>query len=267
MIREPGKRAPIEFGADGIDGLVCDLDGVLYRGNEAVPGAAGAVERLRAAGVSLLFCTNNSHSTVAQYVEKLARAGVPAEPEEILTSAIVTADVLASRGLAGHRALVVGGYGITDALEAVGIAVDGDAPEVVVVGWDPDFTYETMRRAATAVREGAAFVATNGDATFPAATGLWPGAGAILAAIEKASGGKAEVMGKPNAPMMEVAARRLAGAKRIAVVGDRPDSDLAGGAARGWTTILVLTGVTSKDDVPNVSPVPDYVVDSLADLI
>lgn len=256
-------RLPV-FGDAGIDGVMCDLDGVLYRGDEPVPGAADAVARIRALGVRLLFCTNNSHFTVAAYVDKLGRAGVPAEPEEILTSAVVTASVLAGRGL--RDVYVVGGSGIREALAEAGLRVGEDAPEAVVVGWDPEFTYDKMRTAAGAVMGGARLVATNGDATFPAPGGLWPGAGSILASIEKASGARAEVMGKPNPPMMDVAAARLGGARRIAVIGDRPDSDLAGGVARGWTTILVLTGVTTRAEADALSPPPDYVVDSIADL-
>jgi 4-nitrophenyl phosphatase len=262
----PAAAVRLPFGGNGIDALVCDLDGVLYRGDRPIPGAAPAVGRLRGAGVRVLFCTNNSHFTVEEYAAKLARMDVAAVPEEIVTSAVVTAEVLAARGFAGQRALVVGGAGIRTALESKGIATSGGAPAVVVVGWDPEFTYDDMRTAASAVRSGAAFVATNADATFPAPDGLWPGAGSILASIERASGAGAEVMGKPHAPMMDVAARRLEGADRIAVVGDRPDSDLAGGRARGWTTILVLTGVTAREDVPGVEPRPDYVVESIAEL-
>lgn len=260
-------RVKPAFGPEGIDALMCDLDGVLYRGDEPIPGAADAVARLRDAGVSFLFCTNNSRSTVAQYVDKLAAMGVPATSEEIVTSAVVTAEVLGQRGLAGESVLVVGGEGIRQALADAGLRVGGDEPGAVVVGWDPSFTYDTMRTAARAVMNGATLIATNGDATFPAPDGLWPGAGSILASIETASGRRAEVMGKPHQPMMDVAAERLAGARRIAVVGDRPDSDLAGGVARGWTTILVLTGVTSPGDVDRVTPRPDYVIDSIAELI
>jgi 4-nitrophenyl phosphatase len=258
-------RAP-EFGPEGIDGVMCDLDGVLYRGDEPVPGAAAAVARVRAKGVRFLFCTNNSRSTVAQYVEKLTRLGIPASADEMLTSAIVTAEVLESRGLAGMSVLVIGGEGIRNALGEAGIEVGDADPGAVVVGWDPEFTYDKMRAAASAVMNGATLIATNGDATFPAPGGLWPGAGSILASIETATGVRAEVMGKPNPPMMDVVAARLAGARRIAVIGDRPDSDLAGGAARGWETILVLTGVTRREDVGGVSPRPDYIADSIADL-
>ena len=252
------------------DALVCDLDGVVYRGDEVIPGAPEAIARLRAAGVRLLFCTNNSRSTVTEYTNKLGRLGVEIEPEEILTSAVVTAEALAARGFAGKTAIVVGGDGIKGALSDVCISVKDDPSvtisDLVVVGWDPGFTYDAMQRAATAVRQGATFIATNDDATFPSADGLWPGAGSILASIERASGGRAEVMGKPHPPMMDAAQKRLGDAARIAIVGDRVDTDLAGGAARGWTTILVLSGVTTEAQARDLSPQPDRVIASIADL-
>lgn len=263
MTQRPATPA---FGPGGIDGVMCDLDGVLYRGDRPITGAADAVESLRAKGVRFLFCTNNSRSTVAQYVDRLSALGVPARPDEILTSAVVTAEELARRGRAGDVALVVGGPGIVEALGGAGIDVTDHDPALVVVGWDPEFTYERMRAAAAAVRAGATLIATNADATFPAPDGLVPGAGAILASIETAAGVPAEVMGKPHRPMMDAAARRLDGCRRIAAIGDRPDTDLAGGTARGWTTILVLSGVTAPDDAAAVDPKPDYVVESLAGL-
>jgi 4-nitrophenyl phosphatase len=253
------------------DGLVCDMDGVLYRGDDPIEGAAAAVDELRRRGVRLVFCTNNSRSTVAQYVDKLARMGIRASPQEIVTSAVVTAEVLAKRRLNGARAIVVGGDGIRTELTSIGIEID-DGPEsaaadLVVVGWDPRFDYPAMRRSAAAVMSGAEFIATNDDSAFPAPDGLWPGAGAILASIETASGRRAEVMGKPHDPMMETVAARLDGAQEVAMVGDRPETDLAGGASREWTTILVLSGVTGRNEASRVTPTPDLVVDSLQELL
>ena len=253
------------------DALVCDLDGVVYRGDEPIPGSASAIEKLRSAGVRILFCTNNSRTPVTGYVAKLQGLGVPVDESDILTSATVTAEELQRRGRAGTTAIVVGGEGIRDALSSVCISVKDDpsvtASDLVVVGWTPEFDYDQMRRAALAVRKGATLIATNDDASFPAAGGvLWPGAGAILASIERATGARAEVMGKPHRPMMDAAALRLEGAKQIAVVGDRPDTDLAGGAARGWVTILVLSGVTDPAQAERVEPKPDLIVDSLVDL-
>ena len=252
------------------DALVCDLDGVIYRGDEAIAGSAEAVATLRKRGVNVVFCTNNSRATVADYVDKLANFGIEADPSDIVTSAVVTAEVLRERGLAGHTAIVVGGQGIRDALVDVCISVK-DEPEIVaadlvVVGWALDFSFDQMKRAARAVHQGARLIATNDDASYPAPDGLWPGTGAILAAIETASGAKGEVMGKPHAPMMDAVAQRVVGANRVAIVGDRPDTDLAGGVARGWLTVLVLSGVTSAADLDGIEPEPDIVVASLAEL-
>jgi 4-nitrophenyl phosphatase len=253
------------------DGLVCDMDGVIYRGAEPIPGSVEAIRPLREAGVRILFCTNNSRSTVEGYVAKLGGMGIEAGPADILTSAVVTGEVLAGRDLEGKRALVVGGDGVREAVAAAGLEIvedpEGRRAEVVTVGWDPGFTYTRMKEASLAVRAGALLIATNDDASFPAADGLWPGAGAVLASIETASGATAEVMGKPHEPMMRAAAARLAGCERIAIVGDRPDTDIAGGSAMGWTTILVLSGVTVRADLDSVRPVPDLVVERLVDLV
>lgn len=255
---------------EGFDALVCDLDGVVYRGDAPIEGAPEALARLRQRGVRVLFCTNNSRPTLGEYVAKLERMGIPVDEEDVITSATVTARVLQQRGFAGKTALVVGGPGVREALGRVCISVKDDPAvriaDVVVVGFDPSFTYDAMRRATHALLNGAAFVATNVDPSFPAEDGLWPGAGAIVASLETASGRRADVMGKPHPPMMDVVAERLGPAAKVLVVGDRPDTDLAGGAARGWPTALVLTGVTSADDVAEVEPRPDEVLGSLADL-
>jgi HAD superfamily hydrolase (TIGR01457 family) len=250
------------------DGLVCDLDGVVYRLDQPIPGAPEAIKTLKDRDVSVLFCTNNSSSTPEKFAAKLQSMGVKADPTDVLTSAVVTAEVMAGRGWSGKGAYVVGREGIRAALAAVGLPeTDAETCDLVVVGLDPSFDYTMLDRAAEAVRRGAALIATNDDATLPSPGGVKPGAGSILASIERASGARAEVMGKPHAPMMDAAARRLEGCERIAIVGDRPETDLAGGAARGWTTILVTSGITSAGDVEGVSPAPDVVLGSIADLL
>lgn len=252
------------------DALVCDLDGVVYRGNSVIPGAPETLKVLRDRGVKIVFCTNNSRSTVADYVTKLTKMGLDVGPDDVLTSGVVTAQVLRDRGYAGKKAVVIGGIGVSEALRDQGIEIDDDPEssdgDLVVVGWDPEFDYPALKRAATAVREGALLIATNADATFPAPDGLWPGAGAILAAIETASGTRAEVMGKPNVPTLDAIESLLGSSTDVACIGDRPDTDLAGGVARGWTTILVLSGVTAESDVASIQPPPDHVVASIADL-
>lgn len=269
MISEP---AGAHAGAlADVDGLVSDMDGVFYRGDQPIPGAGEAVARWRAAGRRIVFCTNNSHFTVPEYVAKLERAGVAAREEDVVSSGVVLGEVLRERGAEGRRALAIGAQGLRAGLDAAGVvAVDESVPpdeiDYVVVGWDGGFDYRMMRRACAAVRAGAELVATNSDATFPAPDGLWPGAGAILASIEVSSGRRAEVLGKPHAPMMEAAARRLSGCRRIAIAGDRADTDLAGGLSRGWLTILVTSGVTTPEEARELSPAPDLILGSLAEL-
>jgi 4-nitrophenyl phosphatase len=254
----------------GLDGLICDLDGVMYRGAEPIEGSAQAIERLGRLGLHVVFCTNNANPTIDRYIDKLASMGVPIGREDLVTSPVVTAEVLSDEGAAGRSAIVVGGVGLREALRSIDVVVDDDpssrTADYVVVGLDPEFTYETLKRASFAVQNGAELIAANADASFPAPDGLWPGAGALVAAVEVASGGRARVMGKPHEPMMRVAKRRLGGASRIAIVGDRPNTDLEGGLAMGWVTILVLSGVTSRGEIDEVEPIPDIVLERLADL-
>ncbi len=252
-----------------IDALVCDLDGVVYRGDEAIEGAVEALEVLRKRGIRLLFATNNSRYTVEEYVARLGAFGVAAAADEIVTSGVVLEEVLKDVGVEGMGALVVGGGGLRSAVEAAGAHVVEDHREagLVAVGWDVDFTYEVMRAASLAVRAGALFYASNKDATFPATDGsLWPGAGAIVASIETAAGREAISVGKPTTPMAELCERRLAGASNIAAIGDRPDTDLALGSDRGWTTILVTSGIISPEEAAEVHPTPDLVLGSIAEL-
>ncbi len=254
-----------------LDGLVCDLDGVLYRGVEPVPGVAAALDRIRASGIRVVFATNNATKTLAQYVERLRRFDVEASADEIVTSAAVTGEEIERRGWGGRTAFLIGTEGMQVALDNAGVVVvhgvAGRTADIAVVSSTARFDYQLLATAAFAVRNGADFIASNADPTFPAADGLWPGAGALLAAVETASGRKAEVMGKPNPPMMEAIQRRLAGCENIAVVGDQPSTDLAGGRAMGWTTILVLTGVTGAAAAAGLDPAPDLVLPSLMELV
>ncbi|MDQ3955140.1 MAG: HAD-IIA family hydrolase [Actinomycetota bacterium] len=253
---------------DDIDGLVCDLDGVVYRGDEAIPGAVEALRELERRGRRVVLCTNNSAPTVENYREKLRAMGLEVAPERLVTSAVVAGEALSERGLAGP-AFVVGAEGLREAVEGAGLDITGDPEraEVVVVGRDLRFDFDALRRAADAVRAGAVFIATNDDATYPSTAGLEPGAGALLAAIEVAGGRNAEVLGKPRRPMMERAAARFEPGARLAMVGDRAETDLAGAAAMGWTTVLVLSGVTGPGDVEALRPRPDFVLESLAELL
>lgn len=253
-----------------LDAIVCDLDGVIYRGSEPIAGAADAIDALRSKGIKVVFATNNATHTVEGYGERLQGLGIPTADDEIVTSAIVTVEEITRRGWSGETVLLVGGEGIRRRCIEAGLELvegrSGRGAGIVIVSGTPHLTYDHIRDAAFAVRAGAHFLATNADPTFPAPDGLWPGAGAIVAAIEVASvGPKAEVMGKPHLPMMQAIERRLEGRRRIAVLGDQPGTDLDGGRAMAWATILVLSGVTGADVAGALDPPPDLVVRSIVE--
>lgn len=224
--------------------VICDLDGVVYRGSEAVPGAADALVRLAAAGFRIVFVTNNSTRTESQVADKLEKvAGHRPGVDDIITSARAALALVP----AGASCLVVGGEGILEAIDSAGfdVTVNPDQADCVIVGLDRGFDYQLMDAAARAIRSGAVFVATNVDPTFPAANSIMPGAGAIVAALEAASGVEPMVAGKPEKPIRDLIRRR--GVEAAWVIGDRADTDIAMAAAEeDWTSILVLTGVTAK---------------------
>ena len=250
------------------DAILLDLDGVLYRWPEPIPGAAEAVGTLRDAGKGLSFVTNNASRTPDEVAERLSSVGVRAEPREVVTSAMAAATAVADRGV--RSAFVVGEGGLITALEDEGIrVVDGSAPDVgaVVVGFDRRVTYDKLKDASVLVASGVPLIASNADASFPAPDGeAWPGAGALVAAIETTTGAKAEVIGKPEAPLLELALR-VAGGGRPLVVGDRLDTDIAGAARLGWDSALVLTGVARREDVDAAAWRPTFVVERLVDLV
>jgi HAD superfamily hydrolase (TIGR01457 family) len=247
------------------DALLVDLDGVVYRGDAPVPGAADALRGARELGTRVLFITNNSSRTPDQVADKLAGVGVEASPGDVLTSGVATADLLRREGVPARTAFVIGERGIREALEGAGLSIlDGepDRADLVVVGWDRSVDYAKLRRAALLVQRGARLIATNADRTYPAPDGLWPGAGSILAAVVAATGAAPTVVGKPNRPLFEAAAER-AGATRPLVVGDRLDTDVDGAAALGWDSLLVLTGASSPPDLLSARTGPTFVAPSL----
>jgi HAD superfamily hydrolase (TIGR01450 family) len=246
---------------------VLDLDGVVWLADEPIPGAADAVEKLRARGERVVFATNFSGPLVAEHEAKLAAMGIPAEGD-VLTSSMAAAGLVEP----GERVLVVGGPGIVEAMTdggaepvAVGAAGGGDVDvDVVAVGLTRAFDYEMMRVASRAVRGGARLLGTNDDATFPTPDGPVPGAGSLLAAVAYASGATPVVAGKPHPPIADLV--RAVGGPGGTVVGDRPDTDGALARQVGYRFALVLTGVTHRDDLP-VTPAPDVVADSLPALV
>jgi glycerol-1-phosphatase len=254
--------------AEAYDAILLDLDGVLYRWPEPIPGAAETVAALREAGKRVAFLTNNSSRTPEQVAERLASVGVDAKPGEVVTSALATATVLAERGV--RSAFVVGEEGLLVALGAAGIrVVDASAEEVdvVVVGFDRGADYAKLKDASVLVERGVSLVASNADPSFPAPGGeSWPGAGALLAAIETTTGSRGDVIGKPEAPLFE-RALASAGGGRPLVVGDRLDTDIAGASRVGWDSALVLTGTTRREDVDGSPWKPTFVLDDLSGLL
>jgi glycerol 3-phosphatase-2 len=250
------------------DALLFDLDGVLFRGDEPVANAPETVAAMREVEARIVFVTNNSSRTPEQVAAKLTRLGIAADPAEVVTSALATADLLAERRV--ESAYAIGGEGVIRALENAGISVlDGEPARVshVVVGIDEDLTYAKLRTACVLVQAGAHLVATNADRTFPSSGGqLWPGAGALVAAIMAATGVEAEVVGKPFPPLFESALRRSGGTKPL-VIGDRLDTDIAGAEALGWDSLLVLTGVSDRRELDGSPFRPTYVAPDLTALL
>ena len=234
----------------------CDLDGVIWRGDEPVPGAAAGIESLRAAGLRVAFLSNNSSRVVADVVAKLGRVGIVADPDDVLTSARAAAELLARDLAPGSRVMVCAGPGVIEALTEAGFEpVEHRPAAAVVVGFHEDFDFAGLTRAADAVRDGARFVATNADPTYPIPGGVVPGAGAIVAAVATASGREPEVAGKPGEPTVAMVQREL-GPVGV-MIGDRPSTDGALADALGWPFALVLSGVTAAVVPPGGEAIPD----------
>jgi HAD superfamily hydrolase (TIGR01450 family) len=264
-VPEPGALAA------GYRGIVLDLDGVVYLGDQVVPAAPAALEGVRGLGVRLVFVTNNSFRPPELVAEKLGRLGVKAAVEEILTSAHATVRLLGGTdGLDGKKALVVGGPGLRQALRDAGARLidgaDWREAELVAVGFDPDLTYERVRTAALAIRAGARFVGSNPDTTLPTPEGFWPGAGATLAMLRAATGVRPEVAGKPEPALFETVAAAI-GPGPYLMVGDRADTDLDGAHRLGWATALVLSGVVAPADLPDLAVAPDHLLADIGGLL
>lgn len=241
---------------DVYDLVLLDLDGVVYIGAAAVPGAAAALDRVRAAGVRTAFVTNNASRPPQAVVDHLRRLGVQAADDDVVTSAQAAAALLSRRLPAGAAVLVVGGEGLYRALEAVGlrpVASVDDLPAAVVQGFSPDVGWRLLAEGTRAVRSGLPWIATNVDLTVPTPFGPAPGNGTLVAAVASASGVQPEVAGKPQPTLFQEAVKRYF-ASRPLVVGDRLDTDLEGARAAGIDGLLVLTGVHRVRDVLLAAP-------------
>jgi glycerol-1-phosphatase len=268
--------------ADEFDGFLVDLDGVVWVGREMLPGAAETLGALLARGTKLVFVTNNPGRPATAYAERLRRAGVEAGPEQVVTAGDATARLAADRVGSGRRALVIGAAAFKEAVDRAGLelvelaadllsAAADDRAEVeadaVVVSGHRYFDYAELLGATRALQRGAVLFATSRDPTMPMPGGAWPGTGAVLAAVETASGATAEIGGKPERHLFDAARERIGGAERVAMIGDRVSSDVEGGRRVGLATILALSGATSQEEANGASPAPDHVVGGLADLL
>jgi HAD superfamily hydrolase (TIGR01450 family) len=252
------------------DVALLDLDGVVYLGPRPVPGAAEALAEARRLGMRLAFVTNNASRSPSTIAEQLTGLGVPATPDEVVTSAHAAARLIAERLPAGSPVLVVGGIGLRLALRERGlrpVSTAADHPAAVVQGYGPGIGYGLLAEGALAVRAGAWFVASNIDVTLPTPRGLQPGNGSLVQVIATSTGQQPVVAGKPEPPLHAEAVAR-SGARRPLVVGDRLDTDIEGAVRAGADSLLVLTGVTGPADAVLAPPQqrPTYLADDLSGL-
>lgn len=252
--------------AEVYDLAMLDLDGVVYIGGEAVPGAAASIERARAAGLRVAFVTNNAARPPAAVASHLQDLGVPAEAGDVVTSAQAAARVLRDRFGEGARIAALGADGLLEALRAEGlvpVAADADAA-AAVTGYGPDVVWRDVMRLASRIREGLPWVASNTDGSLPTPYGVAPGHGALVGLISRFADVEPIVAGKPAPPLLQETIRRVGG-RRPLMVGDRIDTDIEGGIAVGVDTLLVMTGVTGLAELVSV-PAPDRPTFIAADL-
>lgn len=242
--------------------IVCDLDGVLYLSRQAIPGAGAALDELADRGYRIVAVTNNSTTTPERVAAKIDEVtGHELDPAFVVTSGLATVAMLAGTA---RRVFVIGETGLVETLAAHGIEAVGNAAaaDAVVVGLDRDVDYPKLRDATLAIRAGVPFIATNTDPTYPTPEGLWPGGGAITAALQAATDVEPLVAGKPHEPIRALTRRLVSGPTWM--VGDRIDTDIEMGRLEGWTRVLVLSGVTRF--APGGREVADHVIQTIADL-
>lgn len=247
-------------------GFLIDMDGVIYRGHEMIPGADTFVRKLLEREVPFLFLTNNSQRTGRDVATRLRRMGIPVEERHIFTCAMATARFLAHQKPHG-TAFIIGEGGLTQALHHNGYSIVDSDPDYVVVGEGRTFTFEHIEKAVRMIVGGAKLVATNPDPNCPTSEGLRPGCGAIVAMLERATGIEAFSVGKPSPVMMRAARKELGlSAEETVMIGDTMETDILGGVQMGYRTVLVLSGGTSEADLSRFAYRPDVIVPSIAEL-
>ena len=248
-------------------GFICDMDGVIYHGDIRLPGGKELVAWLKEEKKRYLFLTNSSAATPAELRRKLLRLGIDVEEEHFYTSALATASFLASQ-CPGGSAYVIGENGLKEALREIGVSMNDSDPDWVVVGETRAYNYERVERAVHLVQRGGRLIGTNPDLTGPTEEGVVPATGSLVAPIELATGHKAYFVGKPNPLIMRHALRKLqCRREETAIIGDRMDTDIVAGIESEIETVLVLSGVTSRDDLRNFAYRPGYILEGVGDLV
>jgi NagD protein len=247
-------------------GFVCDMDGVIYHGAKLLPGSKEFVDWLTANGKRFLFLTNSSQRTPLELQQKLDKLGITVEAEHFMTSAIATASFLASQCPKG-KAYVIGDNGLYQALSEVGFSFDKSDPEYVVVGETKTYNYERIEKAINLVLKGAKLIGTNSDLTGPIEEGIAPACRALIAPIELATGREAYYIGKPNPLIMRNSLKKLECTREeTVIIGDRMDTDIIAGIESEIETVLVLSGITSRDDLICYPYKPDHVLNGVGDI-
>jgi 4-nitrophenyl phosphatase len=257
-----------DFDVTTIQALILDMDGVLWRGSQPIGDLNAIFNQIAKLGWRVTFATNNATRTVEQYVGALQSYGVTVESWQVINSAIAAANYLKKRFPDGGPVYIIGEQGLTEALYESGFFPSDHDALAVVVGMDRTLTYDKLRQAALLIRAGVPFIGTNPDRTFPTPQGLVPGTGSILAALASASYVTPIIVGKPEPEMYQIALERLKILPSQAlVVGDRPETDIAGAQAIGCHTALVLSGVTNAEQANAWQPPPDMIIQDLESIV
>lgn len=244
-------------------GYLIDLDGTMYRGNEPIDGAKNFIHHLQKYSIPHMFITNNSTSTQQAVVKKLSHFDIHVKEEQVLTSAIAAANYIKERQ-AGYRVYMIGEVGLQTALEDVGMVLTDEESDYVVVGLDRDLTYNKLATAGTLIRNGATFISTNKDAAIPTESGYIPGNGSITQAVAVSTGIEPIYIGKPETIMVQQALNYLQLSKQeVLMVGDNYDTDITFGIDAGIDTLMVLTGVSTQENLLEVVKQPTYIKEDL----
>jgi len=246
--------------------FICDMDGVIYHGNHLLPGVKDFVDWLQRENKKFLFLTNSSEHSPKELHQKLARLGLNVAPEHFYTSALATG-IFLQKQHPGGSAFVIGEAGLINAIYDAGLTMNSVNPDYVIIGESTSYTYESLVKAVNLVRNGARLIGTNPDLTGPVEKGIVPATGALIAPVELATGCKAYYVGKPNPLMMRHALKLLNSPREeTVIIGDRMDTDIIAGIESEIETILVLSGVTSEDQISRHAYRPGIVLPGVGDI-